>query len=242
MPDLQLAVDCSNFQGDLGQDVFERWHAEGCRTVICGTDGSQSSPNVFLQQSAKARAAGLNVEAYMYLWYDLDVAARARIKLDLIQQAGGIERVWLDVEDTFTSKGPGEIVGLTALARDLVLERGFQTGIYTGRWYWVPRTNDSAGFSNLPLWLASYDGQQNLDMPPMGGWTAMYRKQFTDKGSLGGVSPLDLNIEAAPIAPPPPQAPDAFQVGRREMFDAWVRETENHLAWVKSREGEWSIR
>lgn len=246
----QLAVDISNYQGALGQDVFERWFAEGARTVICGTDGSQAYPVVFPSQVQRARAAGLEAEAYVYLYFAGDVVRRTNLKLDMIDGVGGIKRVWLDCEDTSSGLAPGEIVGLIAAARDAVQSRGYQCGIYTGRWWWVPYAGDERGFYDLPLWLASYDGIWSLAMSPLGGWTELHRKQFTDKGALGGVSPLDLNIERAPVleaASPPEPAPTApsleellltardtaFAAGKAHGWSAHVDAVDRQLAGLR---------
>lgn len=197
----QLAVDISNYQGNLSQQTFERWRAEGVRTVVCGTDGSQQFPVVFPAQVERARAAGLAVEAYVYLYFSQGadgVVRRTNLKLDMVAQVGGIRRIWLDCEDTTSGLAPAALVGIIAAARDAVLARGYECGIYTGRWWWEPYTANDRGFWDRPLWLAQYNGVQTLDMEPLGGWTELHRKQYTDKGSLGGVSPLDLNIERVP--------------------------------------------
>ncbi|MFN8639004.1 MAG: glycoside hydrolase family 25 protein [Dehalococcoidia bacterium] len=201
----QLAVDISNYQGNLSQQTFERWRAEGVRTVICGTDGSQQFPVAFPGQVERARTAGLAVEAYVYLYFSQGtdgVVRRTNLKLDMVDQAGGIRRVWLDCEDTTSGLPPATLVGIIAAARDAVLARGYECGIYTGRWWWEPYTANDRGFWDRPLWLAQYNGVQTLDMEPLGGWTELHRKQYTDKGALGGVSPLDLNIERVPEVVP----------------------------------------
>lgn len=253
----QLAVDISNWQGDLDANVYQRWYREGARTVICGTDGSATHPVVFPSQMQKARAAGLNVEAYIYLYFSLDVVRRTNLKLDMIDAIGGVPRVWIDCEDTTSGRPPSELVGLIAAARDQVQARGYECGIYTGRWWWEPYTNNERGFGDLPLWNASYDGVLTLDTRPMGGWTELYRKQFTDKGTLGGISPLDLNVERESVAPPAQPPADDFQRGKREgraemFFEGWqrdsgpvLRETARilieHADWIDRRPDEWGI-
>ncbi len=201
----QLAVDISNYQGNVSQQTFERWRDEGVRTVICGTDGSQQFPVAFPAQVERARAAGLTTEAYVYLYFSQGadgVVRRTSLKLDMVAHVGGIHCIWLDCEDTTSGLPPATLVGIIAAARDAVLARGFECGIYTGRWWWEPYTANDRGFWDRPLWLAQYNGVQTLDMEPLGGWTELHRKQYTDKGSLGGVSPLDLNIERVPAAVP----------------------------------------
>lgn len=205
----QLAIDISNHQGEISREQFRELARLGVRTVICGTDGSATAPLVYPQQIEAAAAEGIRAEAYVYLYFAGDVRARTTAKLDMIQQVGRVSRVWLDCEDTAHSFGPEELVGRIAAARDLVQERGLRTGIYTGRWWWGPYTNNEAGFWDLPLWLAAYGpGEVNLNMEPLGGWRACLRKQYSDRGSLAGISPLDLDIELAEDVPSSEPAPE----------------------------------
>jgi GH25 family lysozyme M1 (1,4-beta-N-acetylmuramidase) len=242
----QLAVDISNYQGDLPQQVFEAWRDVGVKTVICGTDGSDAAPLVFPQQATKAAAAGLTVEAYVYLYFGADgqpydVVGRTNQKLDMIAQVPEVKFVWVDCEDTTSGLVPQVLVGLIANAIDTVIARGFAVGMYTGAWWWVPNTANSTLFASLPLWAADYDGQQDLELTnPFGGWAELHRKQYTDQGSLGGVSPLDLNVEAAPAAV------DDFQRGRTEMYLGIARDLPGIPvggveAWLDSLPQAWGI-
>lgn len=206
------AIDISNWQGDLEQEVYHRWRAEGVETVIVGTSGNPSAPLVADRQAAKATVAGLRVEAYIWLTHPLSndqFAARINQKLDLVDsiQLPRIRTIWLDCEDEQNLEDGADIPGQIALARDLVRARGYDVGIYTGRWWWVKHLPPSVAFGIPKLWLAHYDGLPELTstLMPIGEWVDLYRKQYTDKGSAGGVFPLDLNVE---VAPPPPVAAD----------------------------------
>lgn len=220
----QRAVDCSNWNGPIPRATFEAMRAEGVRTVICGTDGN---PPLFPAQAVAARLAGLEVEAYVYLYFGsggtaYDVVERTNRKLDMVDMDGHVKRVWLDCEDTTSGLGPSELVALIAGARDAVQARGYVCGIYTGAWWWVPYTGDSKGFWDLPLWAAQYDDVADVDaVTPFGGWQQAFRKQYTDKGTAGGITPLDLDVERVLEAAPVPEAPqplDDFQRGRLEMY------------------------
>ena len=200
---LRTVTDVSNYQGALSVEQFRALKAAGVEVIVCGTDGSGAFPNVYAQQIAAAVEAGLEVEAYVFIYFATDIAARTNQKLDLIQASGHVSRVWLDCEDVDAPLDTGAVVSSIATARDAVHARGFECGIYTGRWWWVPRTGDNDGFWNLKLWAAQYDQQPYLNVDPFGGWESVYRKQYTDKGSLAGISPLDLNVELTPAPPPP---------------------------------------
>lgn len=215
MPDNVVALDISNHQGDLTQDNFNKFKEVGVQTIICGTDGNLQQGVAYQRQIQMAQNAGLRTEAYIYLYHTVpDMLARARIKLDMIQSVGGVEQVWMDCEDT-EPLHPTYIHNMIVGVRAEITGRGYQTGIYTGRWWWVPRTGNNSEFTDLPLWLASYDGIYELDISgnPMSGWTKLHRKQLSDKAVVGGYGPLDYNIEerivvSPPVpAPPPPEIP-----------------------------------
>lgn len=263
----QKAIDISNWQSDLPPEVYRRWYAEGVRTVICGTSGNPTAPLVYAQQAAKAAAAGMNVEAYIWIYWEDAQAFETRVnaKLDLVRTVPGVNRVWLDCEDTHNAPSPEEIVRLIGLAASIAQARGFEVGIYTGAWWWKPFTRNATDFGDLlPLWLADYDGRESLEsnLLPLGGWTSLYRKQFTEKGSVGGVYPLDVNVELAPVEVPilVTGSDDPFQRGRSELFfGGWKRDSvpairaaaaeamalaarlNAHADWIEQRPQEWGI-
>lgn len=223
---MQKAIDISNWQGDLPSSVYRAWVEAGVKTVILGTSGGGGGvnpPNVYRQQHARASGAGLNVEAYLWLWWGTadEVAVHVNAKLDLIESVGTVPRVWIDCEDTNNIPGPEDVVGLIALARDIIRGRGHEPGIYTGSWWWVPHTANAVGFGNLPLWLADYDGQENLEsrLLPMGDWVQLYRKQYSETGELGGVYPLDLNCERTdePVQLQVAAPPEVVQTAPEEL-------------------------
>lgn len=202
-------MDISNHQAGLDQGNFQAWALQGCKAIITGTDGGGQYPPIdFPRQIGLARNAGITAEeCYIYLYFgengeQWDSAKRTNLKLDLIDQVGGIKRVWLDCEQEKHGLDDVTLFNHIVAARDIVQRRGYECGIYTGAWWWKPYMKDTNEFSYLPLWAAQYDGGvQSLDLVGggFGGWTTCVRKQYTDRGVLGGYSPLDLNLEYAPI-------------------------------------------
>lgn len=250
---MRRGVDVSNHQNGIFQATFEAMKAEGVEVVICGTDGTPAAPLTYPAQVRNARAAGLEVEAYVYLYFGegsavFDVAGRTNEKLDLIDSVGGVRRVWLDCEDTKNALGPAMILGLIDAARLAVEARGYEVGIYTGGWWWVPRTGNSVRFAHLPLWVAQYDRIADVDQVALfGGWPRAFRKQYADDGTAGGLSPIDLNVERDPDAVPAPGDPDDFQRGRSEMLAGIARDlpaaVEAFTAdWLDRRYAEWGVR
>ena len=72
-----------------------------------------------------------------------------------------------------------------------------------------------------------YDGVAELQssLLPFGSWTqnTLYRKQYTDKGTAGGVFPLDLNVERSaepvPVPDPAQSYADGVRAGRQSAAD-----------------------
>lgn len=208
------AIDISNWQGDLPQEVFHQWKAEGYHTVVLGTAGNPAAgaPFVADRQAAKAAIAGLEVELYIWLTHPAsndEFAQRVSRYLDVCDtiQVPRPRMVWLDCEDVENLDPAADVVGQIALARDMVRARGYEVGIYTGAWWW-PQHIPNDTFLGIPkLWLAHYDRQPTLEssLLPLGEWTQLWRKQYTDQGTAGGVYPLDLNAQRAPAPEPAPE-------------------------------------
>lgn len=224
---MKLGVDISNYQGVLSNAELQALNAAGRTVVVCGTDGNPTSPLVYPQQVAAAVALGLEVEAYIFLYFSApdDIVARTQSKLALIRQQGHVTRVWLDCEDDPHGLAPDEIKGHIAAARDAVQAAGFECGIYTGKWWWGPNTANDEGFWNLKLWAAQYDGIEDPNVfDTFGGWYDeqpvarghhgfAFRKQWTAHGQVPGITiELDLDCEQDAIAPAPVPAPEPVPV------------------------------
>jgi hypothetical protein len=224
----QRAVDISNWQGDMPEQVYVDWAAAGVRTVSCGTSGNPQWPIVYAPQVEKIARVGMTPEAYIWLlWQTPDeFAERMRRKLDMIAAAPApVTDVYMDCEDVANIPAPAVVEGLIALGRDIIRERGYETGVYTRANWWRQYVANSAGFGDLRLWLAHYDFNESLDSTtlPFGGWTECFRKQYTESGNVGGIFPLDLNVQRDPADPipvpiPPAPGPDLVAV-RRYLID-----------------------
>jgi lysozyme len=133
----------------------------------------------------------------------------------------------LDIEDTsatLTTKQYEDSV--SAWLNHVEQATGVQPMIYTGGWYWkeLQTLNNSSKFKNYPLWLASYTPTFG---PMFGGWTAPQIWQYTEKGNVAGINPVDLDYfygsaedlwafaRMKPIAADPGYAPKAKAVQQR---------------------------
>lgn len=189
---MPLAYDISNYSGPATDQMIHDLQAtQVSKVIVQSVNPPAPYPTTqTVQQITALKAAGFEVEAYIYLWNQW--AEGVDRALDLLP-AGGVSRVWLDVEDV---SSPPTIEGIgTALGK--IQARGYTTGIYTARWYWPSNFN----FSSHPLWVAQYDGKANLDFTPFGNWTKCEMKQYTteEPRAFGinyfGKSPLQVIAE-----------------------------------------------
>lgn len=175
------------------------------------------------KQIVAATAAGMVVDIYIWMWFDLDVADIIR-KCELvangnITNANTVRQVWLDVEDQAAQRHDDATCKQKVQEALNVIDGYFpqqRTGIYTGRWFWAdPKYMANAShWSDRKLWDANYDGVADaaLNFNPYGGWTECRIKQYAGSVEVGGVSGLDVNAvsvaEASEIVGEPlPQPP-----------------------------------
>lgn len=196
------ACDVSNYTSDLTPEALEAWKADGLELVIVQ---AVSPPPGYpagktRQQIQQCLAAGLTVDAYIWIWFDLDIADIER-KLALLDGLP-IRQLWLDVEDQAAIKYDQvacEIKVRQALERcdEFAAASGRPTGVYSGAWYWAdPRyMNNTAVFSDRLLWDALYDGIPDASVfSAYGGWQECAIKQYAGTSVFHGVSGVDLNV------------------------------------------------
>lgn len=201
-----LAFDASNYTSDFSEAAVEAMKNEWFDLAIIQAIDPPPGypPGKTAGQVAFCAANGLTVDAYLWLWMDLDVSDITR-KLALLEGLP-IRQLWLDVEDTAAIKYDqatceqkvAEALAacdLWAEANGLALPRA---GVYSGRWYWAdPRyMGDTVTFSDRKLWDSDYDGvpDAGFGFAPYGGWTKRAIKQYRGTTVLHGVSGVDLNV------------------------------------------------
>lgn len=189
-----MAVDVSNYTGPLDQPALAAWRQLGITSVIVQAIAPPAGfpPGVTQQQIEACTEAGLAVEAYVYLW-TADPAGITR-QLDLLRGMG-VDRVWLDCEDT-TAATPKARIAAIRSGLQQIEARGFEVGIYTGRWWWTAYVANTDEFAHYPLWASIYDGipDRAVGFVPFGGWTSVAIKQYSGTSSLAGVGGIDLDV------------------------------------------------
>lgn len=186
------AVDMSRWGGELTAAEASALRAAGVELVIVGTGNPLGAGMWARQQALAAVAAGMRVEAYIYLYMAGDAGEQVAQAVRSLEGVP-VARWWLDAEDV-------ESPELTVPQRrtflhvcvSLLQARKVPVGIYTGRWWWVPNMGDYEGFAPLPLWNSWYDGDPDTDGLPYGGWTDSTIEQYQGTTELCGQS-VDLN-------------------------------------------------
>lgn len=212
---MTLAVDMSNYTSVLTPENLRALKDAGVHhAIVQAVDPPPGYPvGVTREQIMACLNAGLSVDAYIWLWFDLGIADVQR-KLGLLTGLP-VRQIWLDVEDTAAIKydqAACEAKVTEALAACDDVSIVGPTGVYSGRWYWADRRymGNTTAFSDRELWDALYDDVADaaLGFVPYGGWTAPRIKQFRGTTSIAGISGVDLNVlsvaEAAELEPAPP--------------------------------------
>ncbi|TFL01972.1 glycoside hydrolase superfamily [Pterulicium gracile] len=173
----------------------------------CGS-GGRVDPN-FVQTYKNARAAGYtDIDMYWFPCTGANNACKsfatqlAEISSTFRANSMQIGRIWIDIERdvaicnnwNYGTTRNREIAGQIITAAKA---SGFKYGIYSspGEWSGVFGSSSFNLDSAAPLWFATWDNVQNLNMKsPFGGWTSAFGKQYTDQSASGQ---FDLNVFAS---------------------------------------------
>lgn len=200
---MTLAVDVSNYTDPLTPQSVENLKAAGVEMVIAqAIDPPPGYPaGCTRQQIETCLAAGLHVDAYIWLWFDLDARDIER-KLALLDGLA-VRQLWLDVEDQSAARFDQATCEAKVDAALMACDarrgtNGQPAGVYTGRWFWADQQymGNTTRYADRELWDANYDhiADAAVGFVPYGGWTAPRIKQYQGSTSLAGVSGLDLNV------------------------------------------------
>jgi GH25 family lysozyme M1 (1,4-beta-N-acetylmuramidase) len=226
-----LAVDMSNFTDPLSPTAIRGLKDAGVGHVIVqAIDPPPAYPAGRTRAQIQACLdAGLSVDAYVWLWFDLDANDIQR-KLHLLDGLN-VRQLWLDVEDTASvnydqATCEAKVAAALAACDAYATTGSTRAGVYSGRWFWVDRRymGNCTSFADRALWDANYDdvADSKMGYVPYGGWNAVTIKQFRGTTAIAGIAGLDLSVLSvelaaqlsAPVAQPPksdPTPPDPPQ-------------------------------
>lgn len=100
----------------------------------------------------------------------------------------------LDIEENENNLSSGELIAwVDAFVDEIKKTTGKNTMIYTYPNFWRDQMGNTTNFSDLPLWIAHYNGGDKPGSLP-GGWTNWTFWQYTDSGSVEGYNhKIDVN-------------------------------------------------
>jgi GH25 family lysozyme M1 (1,4-beta-N-acetylmuramidase) len=177
-------IDISYYQGTINWD---RVKANGVHyAFIRVSDGLANPDSQFARNWAEAKRVGVRRGVYQYFRPNRDVIAQADLLLSRMGplEAGDLPPV-IDVE---TNSGLSASVVSQKVEQwiDYVQSAtGVAPIIYTGPYFWRDNVGAPAYARNHPLWIAHYTTGCPLTPEP---WTRWTFHQFTDSGSVDGIS------------------------------------------------------
>lgn len=189
-------IDVSNHQGTID---WARVAADGVAfAFIKATEGTFFNDIYFPRNWQQSREYGIQRGAYHFARPSRSLPENeAEFFLASLRHAGGVaptDMVVLDMEDTnYQGGGPYGSAGAWSLGFLQYIEGvlGFPPIFYWSPWY---RPNDIAAvpdLANYALWIAAYQPS----MPPAPKpWSQISFWQYSDHGSVGGISPCDMNV------------------------------------------------
>lgn len=193
-------VDVSDFQGDI---AWKKVKAAGTEfAIVKATEGvTFTDPRCTAGRVDAIRDAGLVLGFYHFARPQpgRTPAQEASHFVHTVERVGGLDGTCLLALDIEWVQGLGQ-KQLRAWARGFCRFVKTQTGItpiiYTGAWFWNPRTGNPASyFGRHPLWLAAYVKDPRPFVPKAWrkkGWTIW---QHSDKGRVDGIPhPVDVNV------------------------------------------------
>ena len=194
-PKFALGIDVSNYSGTFSAARLQQYWDCGIRLVII-----QAFPQGYAQYAIQKQQMescvefGMPFECYIY-----DYLSSPSWRTDALVGLSTIvwqpPRVWADEEDT-TANGVLHSVNSRIAAVNATLvaiaNAGYDTGIYTGAWWWKGYLGNTTQFSNYLLWDSHYDLEPDPDFNfvPYGGWTQCEIKQYAGSQPDG----TDLNV------------------------------------------------
>jgi GH25 family lysozyme M1 (1,4-beta-N-acetylmuramidase) len=196
-------VDVASFQHPGGAAI--RWTdvaAAGIQfAAVKATEGTYYQNPYALSDLAKAKAAGLSVNAYVFAIPNgnggrRSPTAQAAYLLRYLGTDSNTVPIMLDIEyDPYVNQdGTNECYGLSPAAMvawisafDTKVHR--ETGrlpvIYTPPSWWSTCAGGSTGFRRLPLWDPNYTSAASPALPA--GWRHWSIWQYTSAGSVNGI-------------------------------------------------------
>jgi lysozyme len=188
----ELGIDVSKWQGEVNWDAMIT--AGVGFAGIRATMGASGRDEQFKRNWAEARRVGIQRMAYHYFVNNMAGQPQIDNFLGMVGNDMGELPMVLDVE----LAGGQVITNRNTNTNEILLwlgecekRTGTRPMIYTNKSAWDACTNVPAWSSSYKLWLAQYNNRPAPTVSPP--WVSCQIWQYSNKGSIGGTSPLDLN-------------------------------------------------
>lgn len=225
---MKIAIDISQYSGEVTAQEFLQARAEGCSRVIVALNNLPLAQ----RQIDNALQAGLEVQAYIYYYFGQDVIARTKACLPYLQ-GRNVNQVWIDCEDEKHTLAGKYLAGRIRVVRDYLRESGYTPGIYTARWWWQKYMGSINEFSDLPLWDATWDKDSDIDLVSYGGWSTPAMSQHTNDTTFAGIW-CDINSYEGVEETPTNQSVDKLGIyGKLDVITDAVQEIRDILGRMK---------
>ncbi|WJY67859.1 glycoside hydrolase family 25 protein [Corynebacterium auris] len=196
IPGLVQGVDVAGHQRPGGHPIEWKTVAGpgGQSFAFIKASEGEGWKNVYYDEdAAAAKDAGLAIGAYHYARPAGDPKAQAEYFASVINAGPQLDLPpVLDLEVDEGRNPAALAVWTQTFLNEVERATGARPMIYTYRYFWYERMDNTNAFTDYPLWLAAY---QNQPPRPVGGWDKVSIWQRASDGRVAGVStPVDQNV------------------------------------------------
>jgi lysozyme len=184
-------IDVSDFQGTVNWQAVKN---SGITFAFAkATEGTTFTARTFARNWSEMKRVGIIPGAYHFGHPGSDPVAQARRFAATVKNANGGKfsgalQLVLDIEVT-DGRSPAQVSAwIVSFINEIKAQTGRPGIIYTGFFFWRDRAGNSANNLNCPLWLAAYVPESQLAHLIPRAWTTWTFWQYTDRGSVPGVS------------------------------------------------------
>lgn len=177
-------IDVSKWQAGIDWAAVKN---SGISFAIARASYGTSPDEYFDANWSEMKSVGLVRGAYQYFLPDEDAIAQADFMIAAMGDLGpGDLPPVIDVESAFGQSAATIESKVGQWLAHVEAATGRKPMIYTGKYFWQDYVGGSDAFVDYPLWIPNY----SFDCPnlPNGSWPDWAMFQYTDSGSVPGVS------------------------------------------------------
>lgn len=180
-------IDCSHYQGYID---FKTLKDNADFIIIKATEGINVTDSAYVRNRETARKFGLRVGFYHYARPAINSPiAEADYFCKVVSCLPG-EIICLDFEENY----PDPVSWCKTFLDRTTSNMGFKPYLYLNHAIIKAHDWTSVVNSGYPLWLAYWNfidtNQTSWDTP----WPTVLLRQFSDKGNVAGMNPVDLDV------------------------------------------------